>query len=277
MEQQQRQQHWPLFLRRARTTVRRPFFVQRLGYNSGFTEIPSNDYMFEAFTSSINGNPGHEKEERKQGHLVINEMSENEVNTKRGKASIGGGYAVTRQAKAQPVRRSQKLGDRVTALQQLVSPFGKQLLSSSYFDRNRNLQQGGGDNNEGDLRSRGLCLVPISSTASLTTPKSRAGELGDSLGPLGYGVLGELAGEDEADGGLDLPGSDGGLLVVPGELRTLLGELLEDVVDEAVHDAHGLARDPDVRVHLLQHLEYLDLEIFIEDKKHGNKLLKLYN
>jgi hypothetical protein len=72
-------------------------------------------------------------------------------------------------------------------------------------------------------------------------------------------VLGELAGEDEAHRGLDLPGGDGGLLVVAGELGCLGGELLEDVVDEGVHDGHGLGRDANVRVHLLEHLEDVDL------------------
>uniref|UniRef100_A0A8R7UQR9 Uncharacterized protein n=1 Tax=Triticum urartu TaxID=4572 RepID=A0A8R7UQR9_TRIUA len=85
------------------------------------------------------------------------------------------------------------------------------------------------------------------------------GELGDGLGALGDGVLGELAGEDEADGGLDLPGGDGGLLVVAGQLGGLAGELLEDVVDEGVHDGHGLGGDADVGVHLLEHLEDVDL------------------
>ncbi|KAG2592829.1 hypothetical protein PVAP13_5NG583501 [Panicum virgatum] len=76
----------------------------------------------------------------------------------------------------------------------------------------------------------------------------RGGELGDGLGALRDGVLGELAGEDEAHRGLDLPGGDGGLLV-----------LLEDVVDERVHDGHGLGGDTNVRVHLLEDLEDIDL------------------
>uniref|UniRef100_A0A452YPV8 Uncharacterized protein n=1 Tax=Aegilops tauschii subsp. strangulata TaxID=200361 RepID=A0A452YPV8_AEGTS len=87
----------------------------------------------------------------------------------------------------------------------------------------------------------------------------RGGELGDGLGALGDGVLGELPGEDEADGGLDLTGGDGGLLVVAGELGDLPGEFLEDVVDEGVHDGHGLGGDADVGVHLLEHLEDVDL------------------
>ncbi|XP_059660900.1 transcription factor bHLH112-like isoform X2 [Cornus florida] len=87
--------------------------------------------------------------------------------------------------------RKEKLGDRVTALQQLVSPFGKtdtasvlheailyikflhdQVLSTPYMKNGPPIQhQQTGDNlkidSEGpnqELRSLGLCLVPISST-----------------------------------------------------------------------------------------------------------------
>ena len=49
------------------------------------------------------------------------------------------------------------------------------------------------------------------------------GVLGDGLGALGHGVLGELTGEEEADRGLDLPGGEGRLLVVPGEADGLGG------------------------------------------------------
>ena len=38
----------------------------------------------------------------------------------------------------------------------------------------------------------------------------RAGVLGDGLGALGHGVLGELPGQHQAHGGLDLPGGDRG-------------------------------------------------------------------
>ena len=33
------------------------------------------------------------------------------------------------------------------------------------------------------------------------------------------------------------------------------GQPVKDVIDEAVHDVHGLVADPGVRMHLLQHLE----------------------
>ncbi|XP_027346774.1 transcription factor bHLH112-like [Abrus precatorius] len=93
--------------------------------------------------------------------------------------------------------RKEKLGDRVTALQQLVSPFGKtdtasvlheaieyikflhdqvNVLSTSYMKSGAPIQQQQGcdDVNESegpkqDLKSRGLCLVPISSTFPVAT------------------------------------------------------------------------------------------------------------
>ncbi|XP_020256471.1 transcription factor bHLH112-like isoform X2 [Asparagus officinalis] len=94
--------------------------------------------------------------------------------------------------------RKEKLGDRITALQQLVSPFGKtdtasvlheaieyikflheQLLSTPYLKNGHPVQHQqssekskDGEGPRQDLRSRGLCLVPIESTypvASETT------------------------------------------------------------------------------------------------------------
>ncbi|XP_020524945.1 uncharacterized protein LOC18437607 isoform X3 [Amborella trichopoda] len=87
--------------------------------------------------------------------------------------------------------RKEKLGDRITALQQLVSPFGKTdtasvlldtikyikflhdqiaVLSHPYMrlnhgrtpERARDLEEKGQD-----LRSRGMCLVPVSTTLSV--------------------------------------------------------------------------------------------------------------
>ena len=85
-----------------------------------------------------------------------------------------------------------------------------------------------------------------------------AGVLGDSLGSLGDGVLGELTGEEEPDGGLDLAGGDGGPLVVVGETAGLGGDPLEQIVDKRVHDGHSLGGDSGVGVDLLQHLVDVD-------------------
>lgn len=88
--------------------------------------------------------------------------------------------------------RKEKLGDRITALQQLVSPFGKtdtasvlheaieyikflhdqvNLLSTPYLKNGSTPQQQQivDKVKEQDLRSRGLCLVPISSTFPVAT------------------------------------------------------------------------------------------------------------
>ncbi|KAF8414044.1 hypothetical protein HHK36_002043 [Tetracentron sinense] len=95
----------------------------------------------------------------------------------------------------------EKLGDRVTALQQLVSPFGKtdtasvlfeaieyikllheqvNVLSTPYMKNGAPMQhqQNNSDKSkklkgfEQDLRSRGLCLVPISNTFPVTSDTS---------------------------------------------------------------------------------------------------------
>ncbi|KAG5010513.1 hypothetical protein JHK87_019028 [Glycine soja] len=101
--------------------------------------------------------------------------------------------------------RKEKLGDRVTALQQLVSPFGKtdtasvlheaieyikflhdqvNVLSTSYMKNGAPTQQQQGcddlKDSEGpqqDLKSKGLCLVPISSTFPVATGATSADQL----------------------------------------------------------------------------------------------------
>jgi hypothetical protein len=67
-------------------------------------------------------------------------------------------------------------------------------------------------------------------------------------------VLGQLSGEEETDSSLDFPRGDGGPLVVVRQTGGLRSNTLEDVVDEGVHDGHGLGGDSGVRVDLLQDL-----------------------
>ncbi|XP_042472210.1 transcription factor bHLH103-like [Zingiber officinale] len=82
--------------------------------------------------------------------------------------------------------RKEKLGDRITSLQQLVSPFGKTDTSSVLHDtidyikflhdqvrvlsapNSKNYHNFRQQNKE-DLTSRGLCLVPVSATFALVT------------------------------------------------------------------------------------------------------------
>ena len=88
----------------------------------------------------------------------------------------------------------------------------------------------------------------------------RGGVLGHSLGSLRNGVLGKLSGEEESDSSLDLSGGESVLLVVSDELGGLESDLLEDVVDEGVHDAHGSLGDAGLRVDLLEHSVDVDGE-----------------
>ena len=56
------------------------------------------------------------------------------------------------------------------------------------------------------------------------------GELCDGLGSFRDSVLGELTGEDEADGSLDFARSNGRLLVVAGQVLGLDGNLVKDIL-----------------------------------------------
>mgnify|MGYP001827776046 CR=1 FL=1 len=85
-----------------------------------------------------------------------------------------------------------------------------------------------------------------------------AGVLGHSLGALADGVLGQFTRQQETDSSLDLSAGDGGPAVVVGQAGSLGSDSLEDVVDEGVHDAHGLAADSGIGVHLLHHLVDVD-------------------
>ena len=76
-------------------------------------------------------------------------------------------------------------------------------------------------------------------------------------------MLGELARKEEPDSGLDLARGDGGPFVVVGEARGLGSESLEDVVDEGVHDGHGLGGHAGVGVNLLEHLVDVDTVRFL--------------
>ncbi|EEF34877.1 transcription factor, putative [Ricinus communis] len=89
----------------------------------------------------------------------------------------------------QPKIRKEKLGERINALQQLVSPFGKtdtasvlheamgyirflhdqvQVLCSPYLQHQPEVEENGEEPRK-DLRSRGLCLVPVECTAHVAS------------------------------------------------------------------------------------------------------------
>ena len=109
-----------------------------------------------------------------------------------------------------------------------------------------------------------IILVALKRAGWVDIPRKQysllgAGVLGDSLGSLRDGVLGQLTGQEEPDSSLDLPGGDGGPLVVVGKTAGLSSDALKEIIDKRVHDAHGLGGDTGVRVNLLQHLVDVDL------------------
>ena len=85
------------------------------------------------------------------------------------------------------------------------------------------------------------------------------GEFGDCLCPFRNSMLGKFTWKDKTHSCLYLPACDGGLLIVSCKSSSFLGKLLKYIVDEGIHDTHGLGRDTCVRVHLLEHLEDVDL------------------
>ena len=109
------------------------------------------------------------------------------------------------------------------------------------------------------LKNTGFVVCLIKGSELEATRRLSRGELGDSLGALRHGMLGQLAGQDQAHSGLDLTGGDSGLLGVASKLASLSGDLVKHVVDERVEDAHGLGGDAGVGVDLLQHLVQVDL------------------
>ena len=53
-------------------------------------------------------------------------------------------------------------------------------------------------------------------------------------------MLGKFTRKKQSNRGLDFAGRDGLLLVLERQTRSFRCDSLEDIVDERVHDAHGL-------------------------------------
>ena len=76
-------------------------------------------------------------------------------------------------------------------------------------------------------------------------------------------MFSQLTRQKETNSGLDLPRGDGGFLVVVCQARSLTSDALKDIVDEGVHDAHGLAGDTSVGMDLLHDLVDVDGVAFL--------------
>ena len=82
--------------------------------------------------------------------------------------------------------------------------------------------------------------------------------LGDGFRSFRHGVLGQFTGQQQAHCSLDFPTRDCRALVVVSQAARFGSDSLKDVVDEAVHDAHGFAGDASVGVNLLQ--DFVDVD-----------------
>ena len=71
-------------------------------------------------------------------------------------------------------------------------------------------------------------------------------------------MLGQFTGQQKPDSSLDLPGGDGGSLVVVSKTGSFSSDTFEDIVDEGVHDAHGLGGHTGIGVDLFQDLVDVD-------------------
>ena len=90
-------------------------------------------------------------------------------------------------------------------------------------------------------------------------------------------MLSKLTWEEKSDSGLDLSGGESVLLVVSDESGGLVGDLLEDIVDEGVHDGHGSLGDTSLGVNLLEDSVDVDGEGLgsLGSSLWGNSLLAL--
>ena len=92
------------------------------------------------------------------------------------------------------------------------------------------------------------------------------GVFGDSLGSLDDSVLGKLSWKEESDGSLDFSWWESMSLAVSDESGWFSGDLLEDIVDEWVHDAHWSLWDTGLLVDLSQDSEDVDWEWLLSSR-----------
>ena len=90
-----------------------------------------------------------------------------------------------------------------------------------------------------------------------------AGVLGNCFGSLRDGVFSQLTGQQQTNSSLNFATADGWTLVVVSQTWSFSGNALEDVVDERVHDAHGLAGNSGIGVYLLENFVHVDAEAFL--------------
>ena len=71
-------------------------------------------------------------------------------------------------------------------------------------------------------------------------------------------MSGELSGQDQFNCGLDFSGGEGSSLVESDQLRAFSGDSVESIMDERVHDVHGLLGNTNVWMYLLE--DFVDVD-----------------
>ena len=95
---------------------------------------------------------------------------------------------------------------------------------------------------KGGVNKHQICVMPRKNLSAC--------ELRHCLSSFRYCVLRQLSGKNQTYSSLNLARSDRWLLVVPSKPSSLLRKLLENIVDERIHDTHRLGGDASVRMHL---------------------------
>jgi hypothetical protein len=79
-----------------------------------------------------------------------------------------------------------------------------------------------------------------------------------SLSAFTNGVFGQLTRQQQSHTSLDFPASDGATLVIVSQPAGLVGNSFKDIIDKRVHNAHGLSRNPRIRVYLAKN--FIDVD-----------------
>ena len=90
--------------------------------------------------------------------------------------------------------------------------------------------------------------------------KSLLDVFSNSLGSFRDSVSSEFSGEDELDSRLNFSGRESSSFVESNELWAFSGNSVESIMNEWVHDVHGLLWDTNVGVYLLEDLVDVDGE-----------------
>lgn len=104
----------------------------------------------------------------------------------------------------------------------------------------------------------GHTIDPLQTICMGSSSTCKGGKSGHRFLPLAHCMLGQLPRQHQSTGSLNVPGCQCGPLVDACESGRLAHYTIICIHHEGLHGLHCLARDPQVWVDLLQHLEQAD-------------------